>query len=106
MLQTMNLTERQRRTIVSLGLRHVFGEVPSSDRVDSILETARGLPSPAQIIDAMVSAAAQEQNVVDIRRALMRQKLERLVTDMLTLHMAFVSAMRRSSMTASRGKSS
>jgi hypothetical protein len=84
----MNLTDRQRRTIVSLGLRHVFGEVPSGARVDAILETTRALPSPAQLIDAMVRVGAQDQNVVDIRRALLRKKLETLVSDMLTLHMA------------------
>lgn len=88
----MTLTERQRRTIVSLGLRHVFGEAPSSARIDSILDHARGLPSPAQLIDAMVNSAAREQNVVDIRRAFLRKKLETLVTDMLTLQLAMTAS--------------
>lgn len=82
----MNLTDRQRRSLIELGLRHVCGEHPDSLRVSTLFAQTKTLPSAAQLIDAVVTANAVEQNVIDIRRAALRKKMEFLFQSMLAVH--------------------
>jgi hypothetical protein len=86
MLSSMNLSERQKRSIIELGLRHVCGEAPDGQRIAALLAETRTLPTPAQLIDAVVMAGAARENVIDIRRGLMRRQLEQLVAAMVAVH--------------------
>lgn len=79
----MILNDRQRKSIIELGLRHVCGEHPDGARVAALLAETRTLPTPAQLIDAIVMASAVRANVFDIRRKLFVQQMHGLVSAMV-----------------------